>query len=488
MEWNTNSILEHFLLYSPSEPMLFTSGIFLFWFFIFYAIYAGIYQQKKFRTLWVILFSFFFYYKSSGFYLIILLFSIVLDYWVALKIYQTPKRAHKKAWIVLSIVSNVSLLGYFKYTNFLLGTFFNLFNKPFEPIDIFLPIGISFYTFQTISYIVDVYQGKIKPTKNLLDYTFYMSFFPHLVAGPIVRARDFLPQIYDKVVITQEKVHEGLWLILKGFIKKAIVADYLAQYNDLVFGVPGQYSGFENAMGMYGYAMQIYCDFSGYSDMAIGLALLMGFRLLPNFNSPYVSLNITEFWRRWHLSLSHWLRDYVYIPQGGNQKGPFWQSVFLMNTMLIGGLWHGADWKFILWGGMHGLALVIHKYLQPFINPLRHNLWNAFAWLITFHWVAVLWVYFRANSFHDANLFLLNMLTNLDFDYALPFLQVRYLFVIILFSAFALHVMPNPFKNTLFRRFCKIGWLGQFIVFVIIIQVMLQLRSETVQPFIYFQF
>lgn len=488
MEWNTNSILEHFLLYSPTEPLLFTSGIFLFWFLLFYAVYVGIYQQKKFRTLWVILFSFFFYYKSSGFYLIILLFSIVLDYWVALKIYRTPNRSHKKAWLVLSIVSNISLLGYFKYTNFLLGTYYNLLKEPFEPLDIFLPIGISFYTFQTISYIVDVYQGKIEPTKNLLDYTFYMSFFPHLVAGPIVRARDFLPQIYQKVVITKEKVHEGLWLILKGFIKKAIVADYLAQYNDLVFGAPGQYSGFENAMGMYGYAMQIYCDFSGYSDMAIGLALLMGFRLLPNFNSPYVSLSITEFWRRWHLSLSHWLRDYVYISQGGNQKGPFWQSVFLMNTMLIGGLWHGADWKFILWGGMHGLALVMHKYLQPFTKSLKHNLWNALAWLITFHSVAFLWVYFRARSFNDASLFLYNILSNLDFNYALPFLHVRYLFVLILLGAFTLHVMPNPFKIALFQRFCKIGWIGQFILFIVSIQVMLQLRSQNVQPFIYFQF
>ncbi len=487
---NWSEIFNTLILYKPDEPMLFTSGIFLIWFSLFLFIYSFIYPIKPYRTLWVIAFSFFFYYKSSGIYLIILCFSILLDYYVAQWIYQSTNKNFRKALLLISISCNLILLGYFKYTNLILGSFYSLLNLQFEPLDIFLPIGISFYTFQTISYIVDVYKGEIKPTENLLDYTFYMSFFPHLVAGPIVRARDFLPQIYQKLVISNDYIQEGLWMILKGFIKKAIIADYIAQYNDLVFGSVTHYSGFENLMGLYGYAMQIYCDFSGYSDMAIGFALLMGYRLLPNFNSPYVSLNITEFWRRWHISLSHWLRDYVYIPQGGNRKGLFWQNIFLLNTMLIGGLWHGADWKFVLWGGIHGLALIFHKLFQHY-SPKSHKSSIALdfiSWFITFHLVAFLWVYFRASSFQDANLFIHHIFTNFDIAYFIPFLNVRTQFCVLLSLGFSLHFMPNSYKNYLFTKFSQTPIWGKVLIFILFIQIMIQLRSETVQPFIYFQF
>ncbi len=489
---NWSEIFKTLFVYNPSEPMLFTSGVFLIWYCLFLLVYSWIYNVKIYRTLWVILFSFFFYYKSSGGYLVILCFSILLDYYVARWIYQSSNPSKQKFLLILSITCNLLLLGYFKYTNLILSTLSRIVSLKFETLDIFLPIGISFYTFQTISYIVDVYKKEIKPTENLLDYTFYMSFFPHLVAGPIVRARDFLPQLYQKLIITNEYVQEGLWMILKGFIKKAIIADYVAQYNDLVFGGVKNYSGFENLMGLYGYALQIYCDFSGYSDMAIGFALLMGYRLLPNFNSPYVSLNITEFWRRWHISLSHWLRDYVYIPQGGNQKGLFWQNVFLLNTMLIGGLWHGADWKFVLWGGIHGLALVLHKLYQNFIGKtykLKENIFvDLVSWLITFHFVAFLWVYFRASSFYEANLFIIHIVTNFDCAYFIPFLQARYLFCLMLSLGFTIHFMPNSFKNQLFGYFSKMPFWGKTVIFVIVIQTMIQLRSETIQPFIYFQF
>lgn len=487
---NWSEIFKSLFFYQPDEPMLFTSGVFLIVYAFFLLIYAFIYPVKIYRTLWVIAFSFFFYYKSSGKYLVILCFSIFLDYYVAKWIYQSNQKSIKKLLLTVSITCNLLLLGYFKYTNLILSTFYSLFQWEFEPLDIFLPIGISFYTFQTISYIVDVYKGEIQPTQNLLDYTFYMSFFPHLVAGPIVRARDFLPQIYQKLEITHEKIQEGLWMILKGFIKKAIIADYIAQYNDLVFSSVTHYSGFENWMGLYGYAMQIYCDFSGYSDMAIGFALLMGYRLLPNFHSPYVSLNITEFWRRWHISLSHWLRDYVYIPQGGNRKGLFWQNIFLLNTMLIGGLWHGADWKFVLWGGIHGTALIIHKlYQRYFSNYLKNSLIiDWVSWFLTFHLVAFLWVYFRANSFHEANLFITHIFTNFDLAYLIPFLNVRTLFCILLSIGFTFHFMPENYKNYCFLQFSKIPVWGKALIFIIVIQIMIQLRSETVQPFIYFQF
>ncbi len=488
---NWTEVFNALFFYNPDEPMLFTSGIFLIWYFVFLLVYSVVYPTRIYRTVWVILFSFFFYYKSSGGYLVILCFSILLDYYVAQWIHQSTSHKLRKTLLLISISCNLLLLGYFKYTNLLLSSFYSIMKLEFKPLDIFLPIGISFYTFQTISYIVDVYKKEIQPAENLLDYAFYMSFFPHLVAGPIVRARDFLPQIYQKINISNEYVQEGLWMILKGFIKKAIIADYVAQYNDLVFGGVNQYSGFENLMGLYGYALQIYCDFSGYSDMAIGFALLMGFRLLPNFNSPYVSLNITEFWRRWHISLSHWLRDYVYIPQGGNRKGLFWQNVFLMNTMLIGGLWHGADWKFVLWGGIHGLALVIHKLYQHYFAkyfPRNHLFWDFLSWFLTFHLVAFLWVYFRATSFHDANLFIVNIFSSFDGAYFIPFLNARILFCLMLCLGFTLHFMPNLYKNQLYKYFNKTPIWGKAIVFITVIQIMIELRSENVQPFIYFQF
>jgi D-alanyl-lipoteichoic acid acyltransferase DltB (MBOAT superfamily) len=474
--------------YNPEEPMLFTSGIFLIWYFLFLLIYSILYKNNLYRTLWVILFSFFFYYKSSGAYLVILCFSILLDYYVAQWIYQSNNPSFRKLLLIISISCNLILLGYFKYTNLILSSFYSILGQSFKPLDIFLPIGISFYTFQTISYIVDVYRKEIKPTKNLLDYTFYMSFFPHLVAGPIVRARDFLPQIYQKLEIKNEQIQEGLWMILKGFIKKAIIADYIAQYNDLVFGSVKSYSGFENLMGLYGYALQIYCDFSGYSDMAIGFALIMGYRLLPNFNSPYVSLNITEFWRRWHISLSHWLRDYVYIPQGGNRKGLFWQNVFLLNTMLIGGLWHGADWKFVLWGAIHGIALIFHKLFQQYVKIKVNMFFDVFSWFITFHLVAFLWVYFRANSFDEANDFIYHLFTAFDAAYFIPFLNVRGLFCVLLSIGYTLHFMPNGYKNYFFQSFSKAPFILKAILFIVVIQIMIQIRSETVQPFIYFQF
>ena len=485
---NGYEILKTLFGYNPEEPMLFTSGVFLFWYALFLVIYALVYQHNLYRTLWVIVFSFFFYYKSSGLYLMILCFSIVLDYYIAQWIYHSENQLHRKILLITSITCNLLLLGYFKYTNLILSSLYSLMAQPFQPLEIFLPIGISFYTFQTISYIIDVYRKEIEPAKSLLDYTFYMSFFPHLVAGPIVRARDFLPQIYQKLVIKNEHIQEGLWMILKGFVKKAIFADYVAQYNDLVFSSVTNYSGFENLMGLYGYTLQIYCDFSGYSDMAIGFALLMGYRLLPNFNSPYISLNITEFWRRWHISLSHWLRDYVYIPQGGNRKGLFWQNVFLLNTMLIGGLWHGADWKFVLWGGIHGIALIVHKLFQKYFSIPQNLFYDLVSWLLTFHLVAFLWVYFRANSFHEANLFIEHLFSSFDLAYCIPFLNARILFCVLLSLGFTLHFMPVHYKNYLQALFAKMPIWGKIILFIAVVQVMIQIRSESVQPFIYFQF
>ncbi|MDE6396948.1 MAG: MBOAT family protein, partial [Muribaculaceae bacterium] len=345
--------MEHFLTnlldqltYHPGEPMLFSSGVFWALFIMFLPVYAMLRSRMWQMVTFVVAFSFFFYYKSSGFFVVLLGVTSVIDWTLSRVLVRLKSRSWKKFCVWMSIACSLSILGYFKYANFFLWNFNAMVGSNFAPLEIILPVGISFYTFQSISYIVDVYKGRVSPTSTWLEYVFFLSFFPALVAGPIVRADYFLPQIRENRRVSRREVYVGFWLILLGVVKKAIIADYIAQYNDLIFDIdpvngPG-YSGFETMMGIIGYTMQIYCDFSGYSDMAIGIALIMGFRLAVNFNFPYKSTNVTEFWRRWHISLSTWLRDYVYIPLGGNRKGTARTYINNFLTMLIGGLWHGA--------------------------------------------------------------------------------------------------------------------------------------------------
>ncbi|MDE5874796.1 MAG: MBOAT family protein, partial [Muribaculaceae bacterium] len=330
------------LLYDPKAPMLFSSGLFWMLFLIFIPFYSLLKGSKWKMTLFVVFFSLYFYYKSSGLFFLMLIATSLIDWGLSHWISRIKSRGGRLAVMWLSIGISLSILGYFKYANFFLWNWNQMVEGNFQPLDIILPVGISFYTFQSISYVVDVYKKRIEPTRYWIDYLFFLSFFPALVAGPIVRADYFLPQIEKNEKAGPHKIWGGLWLIIVGIIKKALIADYIAQYNDLIFNEPSLYTGVQTLMGVLGYTMQIYCDFSGYSDMAIGLALIMGFRLGINFDSPYQSRNLTEFWRRWHISLSSWLRDYVYIPLGGNRKGTFRTYLNNFLTMLIGGLWHGA--------------------------------------------------------------------------------------------------------------------------------------------------
>ena len=300
--------------YNPDAPMIFSSGIFLWLFAAFMVIYTLLQHRNTARILFVALFSYYFYYKSSGTYFFLLAIVTVTDFVIAWLMDRTDVRWKRKLWVILSVSVNLGLLCYFKYTNFLGGVIASLMGGEFTALDIFLPVGISFFTFQSLSYTIDVYRREIKPLTSLLDYAFYVSFFPQLVAGPIVRARDFIPQIRKPLYVSQEMFGRGIFLIVAGLFKKAVISDYISvNFVERIFDNPTLYSGVENLMGLYGYALQIYCDFSGYSDMAIGIALLLGFHFNLNFNSPSKSASITEFWRRWHISLSSWLRDYLYI-------------------------------------------------------------------------------------------------------------------------------------------------------------------------------
>lgn len=437
----------------------------------------------------VVAFSFYFYYKSSGLFFLMLAATSIVDWLLSLAIVRSKERWKKKLCVGASLTLSLGILAYFKYANFFLWNWNQMVEGNFQPLDLILPVGISFYTFQSVSYIIDVYKERVKPTETWLEYAFFLSFFPALVAGPIVRADYFLPQIRKSTHATMSEMYTGLWLIILGVVKKAIIADYIAQYNDLIYNSPGTYSGFETLMGVVGYTMQIYCDFSGYSDMAIGIAMIMGFKLAKNFNFPYKSRNLTDFWRRWHISLSTWLRDYIYIPLGGNRKGVARTYINNFLTMLIGGLWHGAAWKFVFWGAMHGVGLAVHKACKPILDRIPDTfIVRAISWSLTMLVVSLLWVYFRAASWSDSWIIIRTIFTDFDFATIIPFVQARYAWVIMMGVIILAHALPSRWWQTTEGYFVSCPWAVKLLVFIVVVQLVVQFQSEDVAPFIYFQF
>lgn len=477
------------LAYDPKSPMLFSSGLFWLLFIFFLPVYALLKGSRRKMTLFVVAFSLYFYYKSSGLFFLMLIATSFIDWSLSRLIYRLSERKWRLLVMWISISLSLSILGYFKYANFFMWNWNQMVEGNFQPLDIILPVGISFYTFQSISYVVDVYKGRMKPTERWLDYLFFLSFFPALVAGPIVRADYFLPQLEKNEQATAENIWGGLWLVIVGIIKKAVIADYIAQYNDLIFDSPEIYTGVQTLMGVLGYTMQIYCDFSGYSDMAIGIALIMGFKLGLNFDSPYQSRNLTEFWRRWHISLSSWLRDYVYIPLGGNRKGTVRTYINNFLTMLIGGLWHGAAWKFVFWGAMHGVGLAVHKACKPILEKLPHNFFVTFlSWLITFIYVSLLWVFFRASDFSDSILIIKNIFVDFNWGQLPQFAAARPVWCIMMASLVIFHFVPQRLADRVQSYFISVNWAVKLCVFLVAVQLVIEFMSEEVAPFIYFQF
>ena len=477
------------LAYEADHPMLFSSGLFWVLFLIFLPVYALLRSRRLQMVVYVVAFSLYFYYKSSAWFFMLLIITSVLDWCLSRIMSDTRKLWKRRLCLWLSIGMSLSILGFFKYANFFLWNWNQMVEGNFQPLDIILPVGISFYTFQSISYIVDVYKGRVSPTETWIEYLFFLSYFPALVAGPIVRADYFLPQIQNRDHASREEMAAGLWLIILGLVKKAVVADYIAQYNDLIFASPTGYSGLESLMGVVGYVVQIYCDFSGYSDMAIGISAIMGFKLTRNFDFPYKSRNLTDFWRRWHISLSTWLRDYVYIPLGGNRRGTLRTYVNNFLTMLVGGLWHGAAWKFIIWGGMHGVGLIVHKALRPWLVKIPDT-WpvKAASWTLTMAYVSFLFIFFRAASFEDAWLIIRNIFGNFDIAYLAPFVRVRYVWLIFVAMIIAVHSLPTRWINAAGDWFVRAPFGAKLAVFIVAVQLVVQFMSEDVMPFIYFQF
>lgn len=347
-------------------------------------------------------------------FLFLMFTSITTDYFCALKIYETDNEKRRKRFLFFSIFVNLSILGFFKYFDFfltnlqaLLAYFGVTIPAPF--LKIILPVGISFYTFQTMSYTLDVYRSEMAPSKNFLDYALFVTYFPQLVAGPIMRARDLLPQVLSARKISLDKFYEGCYLIFWGLFQKVFVADNLAKIVDAVFTPVSSYNGVKVLLGLYAFAFQILCDFSGYSDIARGLGKCMGFEIMVNFNLPYFATNPREFWQRWHISLSTWLRDYLYIPLGGNRKGALMAYRNLAITMFLGGLWHGAAWTFVIWGSYHAALLIIHRFFGPlfkktwyFRNLFLEKIWFGVKVILFFHLVCLGWLIFRAQSMAQA--------------------------------------------------------------------------------------
>ena len=481
------------LTYDPASPMIFSSGIFLWLFAGFILIYALLHRNLTARLLFVTCFSYYFYYKSSGFYFFLLAVVTVSDFFIAQWMSRTESKTGRKWLVALILLVDLGLLGYFKYTNFFGHLFAQMGGFTFHDMDIFLPVGISFFTFQSLSYTIDVYRGRIKPLDTLLDYAFYVSFFPQLVAGPIVRASDFIPQIRRPLLVTREMVGIGIWFIVCGLFKKAVISDYISvNFVERIFADPSLYSGVENLAALYGYSLQIYCDFSGYSDMAIGLALLMGFHFNINFDSPFKSASITEYWRRWHISLSTWLRDYLYISLGGNRKGKVRQYFNLFLTMLLGGLWHGASTNFVVWGGLHGLALVMHKmWLQitGFKDRKRHRLWvHVLCVLITFHFINFGWIFFRNKEWSDSMTMLNQIFTNFHPEVALQMVMGYWRVFALIALGFVLHFAPRDLEDRCRRAFSRMPMIVYVAVLVAVVVLVIQVKSSDIQPFIYFQF
>jgi D-alanyl-lipoteichoic acid acyltransferase DltB (MBOAT superfamily) len=482
------------LTYNSKDPLLFNSGFFLFFFCVFLLGYQFLYKRKLLRVVYFTVFSLYFFYKACGFYFGFILLSAVVDFNLSNWIYTAKTKGRKNAILIFSIIINLGLLFYFKYTDFFIEIINDLELGQVKPLKLILPIGISFYTFENLSYTIDVYRGKFKPVSSFLDYCFFLSFFPKLVMGPIVRASDFIPQIRKDIFITKEDIAKGLYLILGGLFKKVVISDYIyVNYVQYIFDDPSRHSGIECLLGVYGYAMVIYCDFSGYSDMAIGMARWMGFSINENFDSPYQSSSITEFWRRWHMSLSSWLKDYLYISLGGNRVGKFRQYLNLMITMILGGLWHGAHFNFIVWGAMHGLALAFDKMRVSLAARFKFNmekskLFTVLGVVLTFHFVCFCWIFFKASTFHDAQTILVQIFTNFNATALKPMLSAYGVVFGVMMIGYIIHFVPKSYEIFSVNVLSRISIVGRVAIMLIFIWIIIQVKqSDQVMP-IYLQF
>ena len=491
--------------------MLFNTIDFIIFFFLVITTLILI-KNRKFQHSFLLFASYFFFYYSSNYLIILLVFSTILDFYLGKAIWKNIDVVKKKLLLSISLAGNLGLLGFFKYSDFaitqfnILGKYVDLSNDiPF--LDIALPIGISFYTFQTISYTVDVYRGKLEPSTSLREFAIFVSFFPQLVAGPILRAKDFLPQLREKLnnfenkvrmrqilILNNNNLKFGITLVAFGLFKKMFFADNISPLVDDIFSNPIGAESFTIILGAIAFGIQIYGDFSGYSDIAIGTSMILGFKIPTNFNKPYFATSPSDFWRRWHISLSTWLRDYLYIPLGGNKKSHGRTYFNLFTVMFLGGLWHGASWNFVVWGILHGLYLAIHKLLKKiFPNLTIHQFFKStigkiFCIGITQYFVFLTWIPFRVSD-TDQMIYSMYKFVILDFQtvntintiisHEIAF-SLIILFIILHFISYKTKNLIEKLSNLKIQY-----WFG---FLTIVSSLILLSYAGTPEQFIYFKF
>ena len=452
-------------------------------------------RHAQLRIIFVFVASCLFYMAWHPAYIVLILGSTLVDYIVGLRIHATDRPKARKRWLILSLVSNLGLLGLFKYFNFasqatadVLGLFFGIeiASPPF--LDVLLPVGISFYTFQTLSYTIDIYRRKLEPTRNFFQFAFFVTYFPQLVAGPIVRASQLLPQLQRKITLRDEQVTQGLFLIASGMVKKVVIADYLSvNLVDRVFDQPELYSAAEIVIALYGFTMQIYCDFSGYTDVARGSAKLMGLELPENFDRPYQSASPAEFWRRWHITLSTWLRDYLYFPLGGSRVGPVRAYWNLWLTMFLIGIWHGASWTFVFYAILQSMAMVIHRFFyrrsgrtSDTVDTWKMHAFKVF-WALQF--VVFSRILFRATDLQNAA-DVTTRLASGTFSVA----QISLGVWAMLLLTFAAHYTPRRWFESIELGFKSMPAPAQGVALAALGFVLSVVATSEVVPYIYFQF
>ena len=613
----TNFLKETFA-FDPNSPLLFTQSYFWVFFLLVFVVFSLVRNKILLRNAFLFFVSVFFYYKTSGWFTLILLFAILFNYLDGFLIHKSKKDSGRMTWLIVGLLVNLLTLSYFKYAYFFADVIHNLFGIEMDVVNVFaiagnkmagspvftidrilLPVGISFYLFQCISYLMDIFRRRITPVTNILNFGFYVTFFPQLVAGPIVRANEFIPQLYKKFFLSRRQFGIAVFWIINGLAKKIILSDYIAvNFIDRVFDNPTMYTGFENLVALFGYSLQVYADFSGYTDIAIGVAMLMGFYLPKNFDSPYKATNPGEFWKRWHISLSKWLQDYLYIPLGGNRTASFgtyaciitisligmilsgsvWVTVAIlslalivtlrsrhseekrkeltsnmnrMTTMLLGGIWHGASWNFMIWGGLNGLGMIVYRfwkdknvYARTLIIGMvavsmfaMTKLFPAPIWNIFFVWTGVIFIgtfirmiynvlggksemkmlercwavlqtfvfitwtrlFFRAGSNLDpaeANETAWNTATNMVAQIGgkwnmdiIPDIIVSYknIFLLIVIGMI-IHWLPTNFKRRYRLWFAYMPLPVMVLIVVLAVFVIYQFVTADLQKFIYFQF
>lgn len=476
------------------NPISLISGYFLIALTLFLVVYSIFYRWLEIRKWILIIFNLFFYFKLTGSLSFIILIPAVVDYFSAKKIEKTSSEVLKRLLLSLSIITSLGLLVYFKYTNFFLEIINQFSGTSYDLLKIIIPVGISFYVFRTISYVVDVYNEKIESVQKLSDYLVYMTFFPLMISGPITRAEHFIPQLNQKEGVSKENMNTGIYFIIKGLVKKAIFADYLSVYVAMIFAAPKGYSGIENLVGIVCFTIQLYLDFSGYTDIATGISKILGFEIGVNFNEPFKAKSISEFWRRWHISLSDWLKDYIFSPLNFyfRKMKVFGAILAMFITFFICGIWHGTTWVFILFGIIHGTVLSWELITRNFFAFKQKSflsiMMQPISWILTFTFLVVTMMAMRVESVEIAWGILSKLWTDSGFQNAYLFIEIQLAFTVMFMLALILVFLPSVFKNKLQSLFVQSHISVKIGVLLLVTQIMIELQNQNIVPFIYAQY